>query len=481
MQTELARLDGNRVELHIEIPPDEVGRAIAKAYQRVSGRVRIPGFRKGHAPNALIDRFVGREAVLEDAFDALFPEAYVKGVREAEVEPVDRPEVSDLTLEEGKTCTFKVVVEVMPEVKLGQYRGLTAVKAVVPLTDADVDQVLHHLRERQAELVVSDQAKLENGLHAVIDFEGFIDGEPFAGGAGRDVQLELGGGRFLPEFEEGLVGAAKGEEREIKFTFPADYHAKHLAGQEVAFKITVKEIKERRLPELDDEFAKDVSSFATLEELKADVRRKTGEEREKAAREAVENQLIAKAAENAAVEVPEKLVERRIDAKLAEMVERLKQGGYSLEEYLGEERTEEDLRSDLQATARVELKTRLVVEAIAKAEGIKVGEEEILAKLVTLAGGDEAKAKDLRLRLEQEGRMEDFLERLASERAVNLLVETAEIKEEVTPTEPEKDKGEKAKGRGKTKAKTAPEAGEAPAEAPKPKARRKTTGKEDEA
>ncbi|HHW15199.1 MAG TPA: trigger factor [Firmicutes bacterium] len=443
MQTELARLDGNRVELRIEIPADEVGRAIARAYQKVGGRVRIPGFRKGKAPRPLIDRYVGRERVVEEAFEELFPKAYLNAVQETGVEPVDQPEVSDLSLDEGQPCTFKVKVEVMPEVQLGQYKGLTAVKTVIPVTEADVEEVLSHLRERQAELVVSEKEKVEPGVFAIIDFDGFIDGEPFSGGAGRDVELEVGGGRFLKEFEEGLIGAAKGEEREVNVTFPADYRAQHLAGKEAVFKIKVKEIKEKKLPEVDDEFAKDVSSFATLEELKADIRQKVAAEREKAAREAVENQLITVATRNAKVEVPEKLIERRVEAKLREMEAQLKSGGYTLDDYLGEDRTEADLRRDLRATAEEELKTRLVVEAIVKAEGILVGDEEVAAKLKELAGGDEQRAADLRRRLEAEGRLGDFRARLAAERAVNLLVETAEIKEEVTPLEPEKDKGAK--------------------------------------
>ncbi|MGE5554517.1 MAG: trigger factor [Betaproteobacteria bacterium] len=442
MQAELARLDGNRVELRVEVAPDEVGRAISKAYQKLGNRVRIPGFRPGKAPRVLIDRYVGREAVLEAAFDALFPQAYLNAVREAGVEPIDSPEVSDIVLEEGKPCTFKVQVEVMPEVKLGQYKGLKAVKTLVPVTEADVDQVLEHLRERQAELVVSEEEKIAPGLFAVIDFDGFIDGQPFAGGAGRDVQLEVGGGRFLPQFEEGLVGAAKGEGREVKLTFPANYHAKHLAGKEAVFKIRVKEIKEKKLPDLDDEFAKDVSEFATLEELKADIRRKVAEEREREQRQAIENQLVAAATENAEVEVPERLIQRRVEAKLREMEEQLRSAGYTLADYLGEDRTEEDLRRDLRASAEEELKSRLVVEAIVKAENIQVTEEEILAKLQALAGGDAEKAAQLKQRLEQEGRLGDLVTRLEAEKAVDLLAAAAEIKEEVTPTESEKHKGE---------------------------------------
>lgn len=441
MQTELARLDGNLVELRIEIPADEVGRAISRAYQKVGGRVRIPGFRKGKAPRPLIDRYVGRERVVEEAFEELFPKAYLNAVQETGVEPVDQPEVADLSLEAGQPCTFKVKVEVMPEVQLGQYKGLAAVKTVIPVTEADVEEVLSRLRDRQAELVVSGKEKVEPGVYAIIDFDGFIDGEPFSGGAGRDVELEVGSGRFLKEFEEGLVGAAKGEEREVKVTFPADYRAQHLAGKEAVFKIRVKEIKEKQLPEVDDEFAKDVSSFATLDELKADIRQKVAAEREKAAREAVENQLIAAATRNAKVEVPEKLIERRVEAKLREMESQLQSGGYTLADYLGEERTEADLRRDLRAAAEEELKSRLVVEAIVKAEGILIGDEEVGAKLNELAAGDEQRAAELRRRLEAEGRLGDFRARLAAERAVNLLVETAEIKEEVTPLEPEKDKG----------------------------------------
>lgn len=466
MQTELARLDGNRVELRVEVPPEEVGRAVARAYQRLGTRVRIPGFRPGKAPRALVERYVGREAVVEAAFDSLFPQAYLTAIREAGVEPIDRPEVSDLKLEEGQPCTFRVQVEVMPEVKLGQYRGLPAVKAVVPVTEADVDQVLENLRERQAELVVSASETVAHGLYAVIDFEGFIDGQPFSGGAGRDVELEVGGGRFLPEFEEGLVGAARGEEREIKVAFPADYRAKHLAGKEATFRVQVKELKEKRLPELDDEFAKDVSDFATLEELKADIRRRIADERDREAKEALENQLIAAATENAEVEVPEKLVQRRVEAKVRELEERLRAGGYTLADYLGEERTEEDLRRDLRRVAAEEVKTRLVVEAIVRAERIQVPDEEVDARLEKLAGGDSSRAAELKKRLVDEDRLDEFVARLAAERAVNLLLETAEIKEEVTPAEPEKDKGEKA---GKAKGKTAA------------KRRSRPAGKEDEA
>jgi trigger factor len=441
MATELARLGGSRVELRVEVAPDEVGQAITRAYQRLAEKVRIPGFRPGKAPRALIDRYAGREAVIDAAFNALFPQAYLNAVKEAGVEPIDQPEVSDIVLDEGKPCTFKVQVEVMPEVKLGQYKGLPAVKAVVPVTDADVDQVLAHLRERQAELTASDQEKLAAGLFAVLDFDGFIAGQPFPGGAGREVTLELGSGRFFPGFEEALVGAARGEQREVALTFPAEYRAKHLAGKDATFKVTVKEIKEKRLPALDDEFAKAVSDFATLEELKAGIGRQVAEEREKEQRQAVENQLIAAATEKAEVEVPEQLIQQRSEAKLREMAERLRSGGYTLADYLGENRTEEDLRRDLRRVAEEELKSRLVVEAIGKAERLQATEEEVEAKLQALAGGDADKAAQLRKRLEQENRLEDFVARLTAEKAVNLLVATAEINEEVTPTEPEKDKG----------------------------------------
>ncbi len=427
MRAGLARLEKNRVQLEVEVTTEQVGKALDQAYRRVARRVNIPGFRKGKAPRFVVERHIGKGPIYEEAAEILVQEAYPAAVAETAIEPINQPELDLVQLEEGKPFIFKATVDVKPEVTLGQYKNLPVTKQIKTIKDEDVDAVLNDIREHHSELVAVDKTEVEKGDFVVIDFEGFLDGKPFGGGSAKDYLLEIGGGQFIPGFEAQLMGAKPGVEKEVLVTFPADYHAKELAGKEAAFKVTVKEIKKKVLPELDDEFAKDASDFSTLAELKDQIRKRLQEDAERASNAAVEEKIVEMVTVNAQVDIPEVLRERRVDHHMEEFAERLRYNGLKLEDLYAEGKMNEArLREEFKPKAEQEVKASLVLEAIARTEEIAASGEELEHRIEEMASEVREEAAKLKERLSSEER-ESLADRVRVRKTIDFLVQNAQI------------------------------------------------------
>lgn len=428
MKVNLEKIEKNVVALEIEVEQEKFTEAVEKAYRKLAPKVNIPGFRKGKAPRAMIERKLGKEYLWEEAFDFVVPEAYFEAVKETGIETIDRPKVDVVQVEDGKPFIFKATVEVKPEVKLGDYIGLAAEKKQVEISDEDVENEVKKLQERHAQLVPVEDGAAEMNDMTVIDFEGFVDGVAFPGGTGTDYSLELGSGSFIPGFEEQLVGAKTGEEREVKVTFPETYHAPELAGKDAVFKVTVKGIKRKELAPLDDELAKDVSEFETLGELKADIRNRLEKNATMNADLALKDELVDKAVTGSEVEVPETLIEQRIDSIIQNMNQRLGMQGLSIEDYLKYSGSNVDeMRKSYRERAEKDVKVDLVLEAISKAESIQVTEEEIDTRVEGMAGQYNQEPATLKQWLENSGNLEPLKKSIIIDKTVDFLVEKAKL------------------------------------------------------
>ncbi|HHY60549.1 MAG TPA: trigger factor [Clostridia bacterium] len=432
MKANVEKIESNQMVLEVEVDAEELEKAAEKAYRRLVHKYHIPGFRKGKAPRAILERYIGSEIIYQEAADDLLPGAYAEAVKEKAIEPIDRPEVEIVQLEKGKPFIFRAQVTVMPEVTLGQYKGLEVEKPVVTVTDEDVDRYLKSLQERHAQLKTLEEGQVQNDDLVVIDFEGFVDGEPFEGGKAEDRTLRVGSGHFIPGFEEQLVGMQVGEEKEITVTFPEDYREEKLAGQEAVFKVKVKSIRRKELAPLDDEFAKDISEFDTLEELKADARRRLQEEADRRAEAVVREQVIQKAAANAQVDIPPVLIERQIDYMMSDFSFQLQMQGLQLEHYLqfiG--KTEQELREEFRERAREIVLAQLTLDAIAKQENIQATEEDVEKELRKVAEGMKQDIEEVRKNMMLHNRLEDLKQNIVTEKTVQFLVQEASIQEVV--------------------------------------------------
>src|SRR5690625_1805499 len=319
MSAKWEKKEGNQGVLTFEIAPEEFEKALDQAFKKVVKTIEIPGFRKGKVPRKIFEQRFGVESLYQDAIDIVLPNAYTEAVEETGIFPVDQPKIDIDEIEKGKDLVFVCEVTVKPEVKLGEYKGLEVEEESTDVTDEDVEKELEALRQSNAELVIKEEGKVEEGNTVVIDFEGFLDGEAFEGGKGENHSLEIGSGQFIPGFEEQLVGKESGEELEIEVTFPADYHAEDLAGKEATFKVKIHENKEKEVPELDDEFAKDVDEdVETLDELKEKTRENLLKEKEQQAENKKRETVVEKVTENAEVDIPEAMVETEMDHMIRE-------------------------------------------------------------------------------------------------------------------------------------------------------------------
>jgi trigger factor len=388
MTVKWEKQEGNKGILTFEVPAEEFNQALDKAFKKVVKDVQLPGFRKGKIPRGLFEKRFGVEALYQDAVDLLLPDAYTKAIDEADIFPIAQPEVDIEQIEKGKELIFTAEVEVKPEVTLGEYKGLEVEEETVEVTDEDVDSELKKLQEQHAELVVKEEGEVEEGDTVVIDFEGFTDGEAFEGGKGENYSLEIGSGQFIPGFEEKLVGKKPGEETEIDLTFPEEYHAEELAGKDATFKVKIHEVKAKELPELDDEFAKDVDEeVETLDALKEKKKEQLLEDRKQAADTAKREELIEKASDNVEVDVPDAMVQTELDQMMTEFEQRLQMQGMTLEMYSqfsGQD--EAALKEQMKEDAAKRVKTSLTLEAIADAEKLEATEEEINEELEKMAG-----------------------------------------------------------------------------------------------
>ena len=417
--------ENQQVTLTIEVEAEEVNKAVDQACKRLANRVSIPGFRKGKAPRMIVERHVGKDAVLQEAFDIVAPKALSKAFDEQKIDPVTRPSVDIETLEEGKDLVFKATVTPRPEVKLGDYKGLNVPKNEVNITDEDVEKQLKTFQDRQGKLVDAPEgAEVKDGDFTTLDFKGFVDGEAFDGGEGKDYPLQIGSNSFIPGFEDQLVGAKIGEERDVNVKFPEEYHAKELAGKDATFKCTIRSIKTKELPAIDDELAKKVSKFETLDELKADIRKNLEENAERTAENDQKSAAIEMATNNITVDIPAVMIDNRVTAMIQEMAMRLEQQGMKLEQYLQYAGTDiAKLREQYRETAEKNVKTDLMLEEVAKAEDIKVEAKDLDEEVAAMAAAYGATPQQVQKIIKEQGRIGDLAASVLRKKTAQFIID----------------------------------------------------------
>jgi trigger factor len=428
MQFNLEKLEQNFVMLEVTVEPKEIEEALAESYKIVVNKVNLPGFRKGHIPRQILEAQLGKTVLYEDAIDNIVTKAYFKGVEQFDLAPIDQPKLDiKEPFEEGKTFAFKATIEVLPEVKLGQYKGLEVEKVKAIVTEGEIEEKLKSLQERHAELVVSEKVQLEKGNFAVIDFEGYVDGKAFPGGAAQGYSLEIGSGNFIPGFEDQLIGMAVGTSKDITVTFPNDYPNKDLADKEATFKVTLQEIKVKEIPEIDDEFAKSVGKFETVDQLKADLKEKTLVINERDVEANYSESVINKAVENATVELSETMIHQEMQDLLHRFEHNLTYQGLTLEKYLDyTQKTNEQVLEDFRPEAIKRVKTDLILNSIAKQENIEVSDDEVDQKMQELAAMYEQKNPDkLKKDLEKNGRLAGVKQAILLEKTADFIKEQA--------------------------------------------------------
>ncbi len=426
MKASWEKIEKNVAVLDIEVDADQVAAALDKAFKKVVNKVNVPGFRKGKVPRAIFEAKFGVESLYQDALDIIVPDAYIAAVQETGIQPVDRPEVDVEQFGKGQVLKFKAKVTVKPEVELGEYKGITIEAPSVEVTAEEVNEELEKLQKRHAELVPVEEGAAQNGDIVVIDFEGFVDSVPFEGGKAERYSLELGSGSFIPGFEEQVVGLEKDGEKDITVTFPENYHAEELKGKEAVFKIKLHDIKRKNLPALDDEFAKDVSEFETLDEYKADLEKKLKERKQNEADRKKENDLVEKASEAAQVEIPEVMINDEAEQMVKEFENRLRTQGMNIDMYYQfTGQNAEDLKGQMRADAEKRVRNNLVLEAIAKAENLEPTEEEINAELENLAQMYGRSADEIRSIFASNGNLPSLLQDIVNRKTVKFLVDNS--------------------------------------------------------
>lgn len=387
MSLQVEKLEKNMAKLTIEATAEEFEKAVEKSYQKNKNRMNVPGFRKGKAPRKMLEKMYGEQIFFEDAINDLIPEVYSREVEAAkDLEIVSQPKIDVTQAEAGKTFIFTAEVALKPEVELGQYKGLTVEKMSVEVTDEDVEAEIEKVRKENSRTITVEDRPVQDGDVATIDFEGFIDGEAFEGGKGTDYPLTIGSHSFIDNFEEQLIGKNLNEEVEVNVTFPEEYQAKELAGKPAMFKVTVKELKAVELPEVDDDFAQDVSEFDTLEEYKNDLKAKLTEQKETEAKNALEDQAISAVIENAKMEIPEAMIDTQVRQMAENFVRRLQSQGISWEQYCQFAGiTADKLFEQMRPQALKSIQSRLVLEAVVAAENIEVSDEEFDAEIKKMA------------------------------------------------------------------------------------------------
>ena len=419
MSLQVEKLEKNMAKLTIEVSAEDLDKAMEKAYQKQKSRISLPGFRKGKAPRKMIESMYGKGVFMEDAVNSLVPQEYTKALGECDLEIVSQPEINVTQMEPGKALIFTADVAVKPEVTLGDYKGVEVPKSEI--VDAEVKKE----QDKNARTVAVEDRAAANGDITTIDFEGFVDGVAFEGGKGTDYALTLGSGTFIPGFEDQLVGANTGDHVEVKVTFPEEYQAKELAGKEAVFQCDVKKIETKEVPELDDEFAKDVSEFDTLAEYKEDVKKKLTEKKEKEARTAKENAAVDKAIENAQMDIPELMTKTECRQMMDDFSRRMQQQGLSMEQYFQfTGQSMDKMMEDMKPQALKRIQTRLVLEKVAEAENIQPSEEEITEEIQKMADAYKMEADKIREAIGESG-LEQMKKDMAVQKAVTVIADAA--------------------------------------------------------
>lgn len=425
MNSTIEKKENNKVSLRIEVSYEDFEKEIQKAYNKNKSRFNVPGFRKGKVPRKIIETNYGEGVFYEDAINSVFPTVYEEAIKEHKLDPIDRPSLDLEDIKKGEPVFLLVDVEVTPEVKLGDYKGVEVEKEEITVSDEDVENELKNIQERNARVVEIEDRAAENGDILTIDYSGSVDGEEFEGGTAKNQTLELGSNSFIPGFEEQLVGANSGDEVDVKVTFPDEYHSEDLSGEDAIFKVKVHEIKAKDLPELDDELAKDVSEFDTLDELKADIKKSLEEKAEKQEKANYENAVIEKVCEGAEVLVPEVLVEGQIDSNVREFGQRISYQGLDLDKYLELTGIKmSDFREQFKEDAEKLVKADLVLEAISEKESIEATEEEVEKELEDIAKQYNQKVEDVKEKFSQDDL--DYIKMgIIKRKTIEFLVENA--------------------------------------------------------
>ncbi len=430
MSAKWEKHEGNTGTLTVEVPEEQVNAGLDKAFKKVVKEINVPGFRKGKMPRQMFEQRFGTESLYQDALDFILPDAYANAVEEAGINPVDRPEIEIETMEKNKPLVFTAKVTVKPEVQLGEYKGLEVSQSDAEVTDEEIENQLKENQERLAELTVKEDEAIVEGDTAVIDFEGFVDGEAFEGGQGNDYSLEIGSNSFIPGFEAQLVGAKSGEEKEVEVTFPEEYHAAELAGKAATFKVKINEVKSKELPELNDELAKEIDpEVEGLDALRAKLKESAAAEKKANADAKLRDELVQKAAGNATIEIPEAMIVSETDRMMSDFEQRLSQQGMNLELYFqfsGQD--EAALREQMKGDAETRVRVSLVLEEIAAAENMEVSSEDIDAELDKMAAQFNMDKEQIKTAL---GGTEMLENDIRMQNTVEFLVENATITTEV--------------------------------------------------
>lgn len=430
MSLQVEKLEKNMAKLTIEVSAEEFSKAVESAYQKNKGKISVPGFRKGKVPRKMIEQMYGKGVFYEDAANEIIPEAYEKALEECEETIVSSPKIDVSQIEEGKPFIFTAEVALKPEVTLGAYKGIEVEKADVTVTDEEIDADLQQQRENNARTVTVEGRPVQDGDTAVIDYEGFVDGVAFEGGKGENHNLVIGSHSFIDTFEEQLIGKNAGESCEVNVTFPENYHAPELAGKPAVFQVAVKEIKEKQLPELNDEFAGEVSEFETLAEYKEDIRKKLTEKKEEDAKAAKEDAVIQAIIDGAQMEIPGAMVETQQRQLVDDFAQRLQMQGLSIEQYFQfTGMTFDKMMEQMKPQAESRIKSRLVLEAVAAAENIAASEEEYDAEIERMAKMYQLEADKVKDMMGEQGRKQ-IMEDLAVRKAVEFVVAESREKDE---------------------------------------------------
>lgn len=425
MSVQVEKLEKNMAKLTIEVSSEEFENAIAKAYKKNKNKISMPGFRKGKAPRAMIEKMYGKGIFYEDAANSIIPDAYADAAKESELEIVAQPEIDVTQIESGKPFIFTATVALKPEVTLGEYKGIEVEKKEVEVTDEEVEAEINKVRESNARMLDIDDRATQDGDTVLIDFDGYVDGKQFEGGKADDYSLVLGSHSFIDNFEEQLVGKNIGDDVEVNVTFPENYQAEELQGKPAVFKVKIKEIKVRELPELDDDFAQDVSNFDTIAEYKEDLKKKLTENKEEALKREREEAVIGKIIENAQMDIPEQMVDAQTRQMTQEFAQRLSSQGLSIDQYMQfTGLTPQKMIEELKPQALKRIQSRLVLEAVVAAENIETTEEELDKEIENMASMYQMEVDKLKEVIGEEEKKQIGLD-LAVQKAVEIVTEAA--------------------------------------------------------
>ena len=422
MSLQVEKLEHNMAKLTVEVAAEDVEKALQAAYLKQRKQINIPGFRKGKVPRQMIEKMYGPEVFYDEAANNMIPDAYAKAYDESELDIVSQPKIEVVQMEKGKPFIFTAEVATKPEVTLGDYKGLKVDKVSTRVTQKEVDEEIEKERERNARTIEVTDRAVQDKDEVTLDFEGFVDGVAFEGGKGEDYPLTIGSGSFIPGFEEQLIGAEIDKEVEVNVTFPKEYHSEELAGKDATFKCTVHTIKAKELPELDDEFASEVSECETMDAYRAEVKKNIKERKERTGKEKKENQAVDQAIENAQMDIPEAMIEFQVRQMADDFARRIQQQGLTVEQYFQfTGMTAEKMLEEMRPQAEKSIKTRLVLEAIVKAENIEVSDERVEEELTKMAEAYQMEVEKLN-EFMGENEKKQIKEDLAVQEAITLLV-----------------------------------------------------------